>query len=362
MRLIQYLQGRPRAYTYLVAFTLVLLLGVVDYVTGAEWAFSLFYLLPIALAAWVSGRQAGVHVSIAAAIAWYVADATQRSYALPAIPLWNAGIRLAFFLIVTWSLCALQESRAREQALRDQEEALRQFIVHDLRGYLANILGGLSLLEEDIPPGAPGDQIEIVRPMLTSCRRMSVLIDSLLDQARLESGQLQVRAAPVDPRALVDAAVQQQSLWAQQQGVSLTAEIDSAAGHVIADEALILRVLLNLIGNAIKASPQGSDINVHVAPNGDRQVVFGVADQGRGVPKEWAARVFDKYAQVEIRKARGTVGTGLGLTFCKLAVEAHGGRIWLESEPPQGTTVFFTLPRAEPARSSLVPQDAGAQS
>lgn len=156
--------------------------------------------------------------------------------------------------------------------------------------------------------------------------------------------------------------MQQQSLWAQQQGVSLTTQVDTGAGHVFADEALILRVLLNLIGNAIKASPQGSAITVRVAPHESCQVVFSVADQGPGVPKEWATKVFDRYAQVEIRKARGTVGTGLGLTFCKLAVEAHSGRIWLESEPPQGTTLFFTLPRAGPARASPVQQDAGAQS
>jgi signal transduction histidine kinase len=349
MRLIRLFENRTRGYTYIVSLALVLLLGIVDYVTGAEWAFSLFYLLPIALAAWVAGRTAGILVSIAAAVAWYVADVTQRTYPLPGIPLWNAGIRLAFFIIVTWALWALQESRAREQAAADQEEMLRQFIVHDLRGYLANILGGLGLLEMDVESGALGEQAEILRPMLASGQRMSILVDSLLDQARLESGQLQISTSVVDPQALVATAMQQQGLWAQLQGVTLTAQVDPGAGRVMADEALILRVLLNLLSNAIKASPRGSEITLRVVPDGNRQVAFSIADHGRGVPKEWAARVFDKYAQVEIRKARGTVGTGLGLTFCKLAVEAHGGCIWLASEPQQGSTVFFTLAQAAPA-------------
>jgi signal transduction histidine kinase len=106
------------------------------------------------------------------------------------------------------------------------------------------------------------------------------------------------------------------------------------------------RVLVNLLSNAIKFSRPESVVTVRAAPDEANKIAFSVIDQGQGISQAWAGKVFDKFVQADARKAVGSVGSGLGLTFCRLAVEAQGGRIWLESEEGKGTTVTFTLPQS----------------
>jgi two-component system sensor histidine kinase VicK len=117
---------------------------------------------------------------------------------------------------------------------------------------------------------------------------------------------------------------------------------------------VLTRVLVNLLSNALKYTPSGKTITVSAKVT-DEGVHFAVTDEGPGIPKEYLHRIFDRFVQVEARKAGAPVGTGLGLTFCKLAVEAHGGRIWLESEVGKGTTVHFLLPFVANA-ASVAPQ------
>jgi len=116
------------------------------------------------------------------------------------------------------------------------------------------------------------------------------------------------------------------------------------------DRDLFTRVLINLLGNALKFTPADGSITVGARleapsdPDRNPVVVFFVKDTGEGIPKEDLGKIFDKFAQAESRKAGRKNSTGLGLTFCKLAVEAHGGRIWAESEPGKGSTFYFTIP------------------
>jgi signal transduction histidine kinase len=114
---------------------------------------------------------------------------------------------------------------------------------------------------------------------------------------------------------------------------------------VCTDFELTMRVLVNLLSNAIKFSSPESVVTVRVTSSDTAMLTFSVIDQGRGIPKEWGDRVFDKFTQVEADRKRGpVVGSGLGLTFCRLAVESLGGHIWLESKVEKGTTIAFTLP------------------
>jgi signal transduction histidine kinase len=127
---------------------------------------------------------------------------------------------------------------------------------------------------------------------------------------------------------------------------NVTLQVDFAPevpNKMVADRWVLIRILVNLLSNALKYTPSGGTITLTVAMD-DGWVHFSVKDQGPGIPKEYLERIFDRFVQVEARKAGAAVGTGLGLTFCKLAVEAHGGRIWLESEVGNGTTVHFVMP------------------
>jgi signal transduction histidine kinase len=338
MKYIDRLCGKSDFCVLTICIFLVGAVGLLDYATGAEISISILYLIPVVLAGWAIGRRAGVFISVLSAVAWFLADhATSFGYSHPAIPYWNAGVSLGFSLLVTYGLTALKASLA----MQDQ---LSQFIVHDLRSPLTNVLTGLQTLEvigrQDLSPDAK----ELVEMGIISSNRMLSLINSLLDVPKMEGGRMPIRQEEIQAAEVVEESFRQVRSWAAQNNVPLRTDITPPDASLVGDRDLTVRVLTNLLSNALKFSPSGAEIAVSVSPREDGSVRFSVKDQGPGIPENWAKKVFDKYAQVEARKQGAAVGTGLGLTFCRLAVEAQGGRIWLECEVGQGATFIFTLP------------------
>jgi signal transduction histidine kinase len=335
----EYLVRWSRTSWMVMGLVLTTLLGGIDYLTGPELSFSIFYLIPISLLAWQVGRRAGIAISIVSAASWLAADLLSgRPYAHPTVPYWNTVVRLGFFLITTYAL-------STAKAARERQEELMQFIVHDLRAPLANVMTGLQTLQDIAGEAMDDAQRNLVQSGLISCSRMLTLINSLLDLAKLESGQMVVQLEETGVEDVVGASLDQVSVWAKRNRVTLASSLDSGVSAVFADPVMTMRVLVNLLSNAIKFSPPESTVMVRVSENGGSAVTFSVIDQGQGIPREWANRVFDKFVQVEARRAGKTIGSGLGLTFCRMAVERQGGRIWLESQIDQGTTVTFTLPK-----------------
>jgi signal transduction histidine kinase len=342
MNLSKYLAQQSRLSLTLWGFVLAVLVGAVDYLTGPEISFSIFYLIPIYMVAWQVGRRWGILLSIASAALWLTADLlTGYPYLHPAVPCWNAVVRLGLFLIVTYALSALRKSHQRQ-------EELGQFIVHDLRSPLANVMTALQTMQDVAGETMDAFQRDMVEMCLVSCNRMLTLINSLLDLAQLESGKMPLQPDDIGTEELVESSLGQVAVWAARNQVTLTSHLDPRVETVYADSTVVVRVLVNLLSNAIKSSRPGSDVTVRVVPFDAAMVAFSVADVGHGIPKEWVDKVFDKFTQIEARKAGGAVGSGLGLTFCRRAVEAQGGRIWLESETDRGTTVTFTLPAQGP--------------
>jgi signal transduction histidine kinase len=143
----------------------------------------------------------------------------------------------------------------------------------------------------------------------------------------------------------VNSAVGQVASLAESKQLSLTTDVLAGLAPLRGDESKIRRTLVNLIGNAIKFTPCGGAIHVEAgrSENG-KSVLFSVKDNGEGIPPEAFERIFEKFGQVDSRKGGRTNGTGLGLTFCKLTIEAHGGKIGVESEPTKGSKFHFTIP------------------
>lgn len=339
MAFFNHLQEQSQRFIIIIGIALIILIGGVDYITGSEISVSVFYLIPIAMIAWLTNKMyMGVSAAIFAAVVWLIVDvAGDRVYSSDVIPVWNASVRLSFFLIVVFALSFLRDARHRQ-------EELAHFIVHDLRSPLSNALTGLSYLLDISGDALDAAQQQLVKLSIASCTRMMTLVNSLLDLAKLESGQLKPAVIPVDVQQLFDTTLQQISAMAMRAEVNLTSQIDEGAGHVVADNDLVLRVLVNLVSNALKYSPQESTVLLHAVLRPDKSVAISVTDQGAGIPEKWLNKIFDKFAQVEARKSGMAVGSGLGLTFCKLAIEAQGGHIWAESALNQGTTITFTLP------------------
>lgn len=339
MNLLKHLPKRSNPFVLALGFLLIVLVGTIDYVTGPEISFSIFYLIPVSLVAWIVGKRSGILISTTGAIAWLMADQLSgHSYSNAAIPYWNAIVRLGFFLVVTYALATLKTSQERR-------EELAQFVIHDLRSPLSNIIEGLHVLQDVSGETMDSSQKDLVRMCMISASRLLTLIKSMLDLARLESGRMLLHPGEINVNELVESSLDQVSVWARKNRVVLIPQVRANVQKIFADPVVTERILVNLLSNAIKFSHPDSAVIVRVEPFSPSSIAISITDTGTGISKEWADKVFEKFAQAELGKTRGDVGTGLGLTFCRLAVKAQGGDIWLESEINVGTTITFTLPK-----------------
>jgi PAS domain S-box-containing protein len=235
-----------------------------------------------------------------------------------------------------------RDARAAVQA-RDDMMAV---VSHDLGNPLSAIRIGTSLLLRTLPDddGAAGAgvatrrQIEFIRQ---SAQQMENLVNDLLDVKRLESGTLAVELKPLDVRSVVRDVIDVFTPIAESRGIALNVLCSDALPDVAGDYRRLVQVLSNLVGNALKFTEAGS-VTVR-ASGADSVVVFAVEDTGHGIPPEHLSHVFDRFWQA---RREGRTGLGLGLAIARGIVDAHGGRIWVESDVGAGSTFLFTLPVA----------------
>lgn len=349
--LVDLFKKHRRSFLITLGFVQVVLVGLIDWKTGPDLAFSIFYLFPIFAAILSFGRKGGLIASGASAVVWFLADVFSRGTVThPYLTLWNALVNLNFFFIITYVISALR-------AAQDKQEELIHFIVHDLRSPLSNMLMGLQALELPEIGTLNPCQREFLSRALSSGNWMTALINSILDLSRMEHDGLKLELGEVAIQDLLRESIEQLSMLAEQQDVELAMVNGADRETMIVDRALTVRVLVNLLSNAIKFTPRGKRVTLEAAPAAGG-VRFSIRDQGPGVPQEFLARVFDKYEQMEARKAGAMVGSGLGLTFCRMSVQAQGGRIWMESQSHEGTTVRFILP-ADVERAVEIKNKAG---
>jgi signal transduction histidine kinase len=194
-------------------------------------------------------------------------------------------------------------------------------------------------LEGSAGPVTPSQQ-ELLSAARADGERIQALADDLLDLSRLQAGRLELELAAVPAAALVDAAESAQRAAAEAKGVAVVREILPDCPAVRADRDRAALVLGNLLNNAVRHTPAGGRIVVSAQEEG-AAVRFEVADDGEGIPEEYVARVFDRFFRVPGRERKGT---GLGLAIAREIVQAHGGRIGVESAPGRGSRFYFTLP------------------
>jgi signal transduction histidine kinase len=225
-----------------------------------------------------------------------------------------------------------------ERLLERMRDDLTHTMVHYLRNPLTAVSGALELLEASIE----ADRLaEIVRIARLSSDRMFALVNSILDVSRLESGSLPLDRCSVALGPLVEETLRLQTPLVPDGGLRLESAVSSELPPAWADRALLARVLQNLVGNALKYTPDGH-VRVEAARDGDAMLRVEVADTGSGIAEDLQPRLFQKFVTGRDRRK----GSGLGLAFCRLAVEAHGGRIWAAPEPERGSRFSFTLPVA----------------
>lgn len=253
---------------------------------------------------------------------------------------------------VEWMLQDISALIAWEQQQRD----LTAMVYHDLRQPLNNIVASNHALARLLADQDSKKIDKILRLNALSVQQLKQMADSLLDIQQLEEGNSLIKRTPVVMDDLVQDTVTLVRSNADKKGILIEKNLQPKLHPIELDRYMIRRVMVNLLDNAIKYSPNHTKVILTVTTNHDNLTVR-VRDSGAGIPLEMQSRIFEKFQRIQRRNA--PQGVGLGLAFCQLVVEAHGGSIWVESDGKSGSTFVFTLPlESQPDNEQPVSDDA----
>jgi signal transduction histidine kinase len=226
-------------------------------------------------------------------------------------------------------------------------------VSHELRTPLTSVIGYSEMLLEGIAGALNEEQRDYVRTVMEKGDQLLQLITGILDISRMEAGEMKVRRQPFPLEEVIKIAVSTVTPNARRKRVTLDLDVPGELPRALGDRDKTRQVLLNLLGNAVKFTPEGGTVRLEVRngavgrtapPGGALGLRVAVADNGIGIPPEHFSRVFDPFFQVDNSSTREYGGTGLGLSIVKRFVEAQGGQVWLDSEVARGTTFTFTIP------------------
>jgi len=251
-------------------------------------------------------------------------------------PLLALNANVLFCLVSDFTFELIEETKLRS-TLKKRDD-LTHMIVHDLRSPLTAVSGYIEILAETgkLTPA----EAKFIAEAQRGTKDLRDMISTLLDVGRFEAGEMPLQLQTNDVTQIARKAVTRFSPVLKNRTLSCDAPSDPVL--MMCDADVIRRVLENLISNAVKFTTSGGTIRVEIQRN-SADVTISVRDDGQGIPTEQHERIFEKFGQTE-RGQEHRHSTGLGLTFCRLAVEAHGGKIGVQSEPGKGSTFWFTLP------------------
>ena len=368
----------PAPLVISLALALIVLTGILNFVTGRDVAMSALYLAPICWASWAAGRRAGLLLAILCTVFWFMADLkTGYVYSHPLIRFWNALMLLAFFLVVVYLLSAFQAAhhhleetvqkrtaalqaeiaeRKRLEIAKVQSERLAVVgtmaaeVAHEVRNPLSSIILNLDLIYKEIDRFAeksghsPEEGHLLVDEMRAEVRRIQNVIEDYLRFARLPKPQRR----PMNLNKLLDQKLAFLSGEFEQAGVKLHTNFDPALTTLNADGEQLWQATLNLIRNGLDAMPDGGELTVSTWAEGE-QLRLRVTDTGRGMTKEQVEQVCVPFFTTKPE------GTGLGLTLVQQIAIEHCGHVECESAPGKGSSFTIFLPvDKKPFQAALV--------
>jgi signal transduction histidine kinase len=360
----------PTPVVTVLAFALVLLVGLLDYVTGRDLALSAFYLIPVCWAAWLAGRWVGLLLAIAGATTWFVADSMSGLiYAHPLIPYWNALMLLVLFMVVVHLLTAFQATvRSLEETVQQRTSALSALeaeikerkrlevaklqaerlavigkmaaqVAHEVRNPLGSITLNLDLITKELgwladgSGHSPEEGSVLVAEMRAEVCRIGRVIEDYLQFARLPKLQRQ----PVALNSFLEQKLAFLRTELEQANVKLSTHFDPEAATINADANQLWQAMLNLIRNSREAMASGGELTVKTVRDGGRALVR-VIDNGKGMTEEQRQQVFAPFFTTK------SEGIGLGMALVHQIVTEHGGQIDCDSISGKGSTFTIFLP------------------
>jgi len=324
---------KTKLLIFVAGFVAIIIIGILDYLAGPDFSSLLAYLIPVIIVTRYAGRFAGISTSLASAAIWIAADLADPHYVFLPAKFWNHAERLIIFLIIVFIMMKLTQKE-------EEKKNIVSMLAHDMKnpamvakGFAARLLKGKSgpLTEK---------QEGHIRLINSELERMERLLLDFLEMARHESKQFALNIRPVDVSANIKKHVEAASLEARKKEIRILLDFpDEAVPLANADESQLDRIIRNLLANAINYTDNGGAVTIKLSVKNNFLLVQ-VQDNGRGIPKEHIKHIFTPFHRVE----NSTRGTGLGLPIVKSLVKAHGGKIWVESVPGEGSTFSFTLP------------------
>jgi two-component system, sensor histidine kinase and response regulator len=253
------------------------------------------------------------------------------------------GARVRSLLKLKAATDALEESYRKLRELEKVRDDLMKMVVHDLKTPLTSVIATMEMtLDEDFGP-LTADQRKMLGDAEGKAEDLLALIDDLLEVSRIEETTLRLEAEPIAPAAFLTEILHEFEVRFQAEGTKASLDVADDAPVFHADKSLLRRVFANLIQNAITHSSRAVTLRLGARANGDG-ILFTVQDDGPGIPPEYQEVIFRKFERVKTPNAPRVRSSGLGLAFCRLAVDAHGGRIWVRSAEGEGSSFHVALP------------------
>jgi two-component system sensor histidine kinase/response regulator len=257
------------------------------------------------------------------------------------------GARVRSLIRLKAATDALEESFRKMRELEKVRDDLMKMIVHDLKTPLTSIIAGLEMVVDGDFGSVAEQPKKILADAESKAEELLALIEDLLEVARIEDTSIALTPIRIAPAAFLTEVLHEWSVRFQQSGVTATLDVADDAPVFEADKQLLKRVFANLIQNAVTHSGHAVTLALSARREGDN-ILFTVADNGPGIPPEYHEVIFRKFETVKAIHAPRVRSSGLGLAFCKLAVDAHHGRIWVQSTEGKGSAFHISLPVAQP--------------
>jgi signal transduction histidine kinase len=357
---------RHKGVVLVTAAVLLAIVAFFDYITSIELSFSIFYLIPISLVAWYVGLREGLLTSTAAAVIWFILDSIigGHLYSNPSTKYWNALVRFGFFIVVTVILSRLKISmdairaQSREMAVAYVEldrvrkeqllmkDRLLSHVSHELRTPLTALHQFVTILRDGLAGNINAEQKEYLGIALKNANQLNEMIEDLLESTRIDSGKMLFHPEAVSLPVIMDEIRLTLRSMASDKKISLTVDMDADLPRLYADPVRVRQVLLNLLDNALKFTPEGGAIKVRGELFGRDPgfVCVSVTDTGPGISPEGQKNLFKRLYQEDSAGTSSRKGLGLGLYISKEIISRHHGNIWVDSQPGRGTTFYLTLP------------------
>ncbi len=350
MLFVDKIKSKPLA----VALTLLHIgfITLMDYISGAELSFSIFYLIPIVIlaASKTSSRATIIAISLVAASCWYGVDAQSKDYSHVLFPIWNAFVRLVIFITIGLLVFSfrhkqerLNETNAQLKHINDEKNKFIGIAAHDIRNPISGIYSFSDLLLNEETSKMNEEEIEIVQHIKSLSENILDLIKNLLDISKIESGQIELRYTKQDYIGFLKKQIRINQFLANKKQIviHLNSQKDQISSHF--DENLMSQVINNLLSNAIKYSEKNSEITIN-ATESNGVILTEVIDNGKGIPAEEQKKLFNYFQKTSTKPTDGETSTGLGLAIVKKIITAFNGTVGVKSNVKEGSNFYYTFP------------------